>query len=267
VAFIKRNTSGGYNKGYFEGFTRKGYSLITGGVVGFILLIILLASMQTVATGHVGIVTRYGRVLGEQQSGFHFIPPWEHMTAMNVQVQKSQVPAAAATKDLQQVSTTFALNYNLTDGTANQVYKEVGVNYVSNIIDPVVQEEFKAVTAKYNATDLITERAAVQAQTFKDLQAKLENHGITVDNVNIVNFDFSPQFSAAIEHKQVAAQNVLTQQYNLQSAQLQSQAQEKQKTSLSAAYLQLQAIQKWDGKLPNTLAGGGSVFNIPLTGN
>lgn len=240
-------------------------TLCVSGVVAFILLIMLIASMKTVGVGQVGIETRFGRVLGEVQSGFHFIPPWEGLTQMNVQIQKSQVDATAATQDLQSVTTTVAVNYNLTPATANQVYREVGTNYVSTIVDPIVQETFKAVSAKYNATDLVTERAAVQAQTLSDLQTAFQARGITIDNLNIVNFAFSDQYTAAIEAKQVASQNVQTQQYNLQAAQLQAQAQEQQKTSLSPQYLELQAIQKWDGKMPQVVSGGtGNIFGLQL---
>lgn len=238
-------------------------------LIGIIVFFMLVSTVRAVSVGNVGIITRFGKVVGEDQSGLHFIAPWpfESMTGMNVQVQKSQVEASAATLDLQSVSTTVALNYNLTPQTANQVYREVGTNYVATIIDPIVQETFKSVTAKYNATDLVQERAQVQQQTLKDLITAFNDRGITVDNLNIVDFRFSPDFSKAIENKQVEAQNVQAAQYKLQQAGLNAQANQVQDTALTQAILEQQAIAKWDGKLPATLAGGGTVFNIPLQGN
>jgi regulator of protease activity HflC (stomatin/prohibitin superfamily) len=237
-------------------------------IVAFILLFMIVSTVRVVSVGHVGIVTRFGRVVGEDQSGLHFILPWpvEQMTGMNVQIQLSQVPANAATLDLQQVSTTVALNYNLTAQTANQVYREVGTSYVSTIIDPIVQETFKAITAQYNATDLIQERSKVQAETLDALTKAFDAKGITVDNLNIVDFQFSPQYSAAIENKQVEAQNVQTAQYKLQQAQLNAQANQVQDAALSPQILEQQAISKWDGKMPQVVSGGtGNIFGINLT--
>lgn len=249
---------------------KKTVLLIAGPIVGLIIFFMLVSMVRVVSVGSVGIVTRFGKVVGEDQSGLHFILPWpfEGMTGMNVQIQKSQVSASAATLDLQQVSTEVALNYNLTPQTANQVYREVGTNYVSNVVDPIVQETFKAVTAQYNATDLVQERAKVQEQTLAELTTAFKNRGITVDNLNIVNFSFSSAFSNAIENKQVEAQNVQAAQYKLQQAQLNAQANQVQDAALTPNILEQQAIAKWDGKLPsNTVAGGSTLFSIPVGGN
>lgn len=239
------------------------------GVIGVILLFIVISMFRVVSVGTVGIVTRFGKVVGEDQSGFHFILPWpiEGMTGMNIQIQKSQVTASAATLDLQEVSTTVALNYNLTPQTANQVYRQVGTAYVNTVVDPIVQETFKAVTAQYNATDLIQERSKVQEQTLNELTTAFRDRGITVDNLNIVNFDFSKEFSSAIENKQVEAQNVQAAQYKLQQAQLNAQANSVQDAALSPQILEQQAIAKWDGKMPQALSGGSNIFGINLTSN
>jgi regulator of protease activity HflC (stomatin/prohibitin superfamily) len=84
-----------------------------------------------------------------------------------------------------------------------------------------------------------------------------------MQDLSIVDFKFSEEFTKAIEAKQVAAQEAERAQYNLDRAELDAQAQEAQKESLSPLLLQKQAIEKWDGKLPNYL-GSGTVFNIPL---
>lgn len=240
---------------------------IVTGVVLLVLVFMLFGSMQTVGVGQVGILTRYGRVLGEEQSGFHFVPPWENLTTMNVQTQKEQSQESASTKDLQNVTTDVAVNYQLDPSKVMDVYRNIGSDYVNKVVNPQVAAVTKSVTSQYNASDLVDQRPAVEKQLTKELTAALAARNIVVQNVAITNFAFSSQYSAAIENKQVAQQNVQTQQYNLQASQLQAQAQEKQKSSLSSQYLELQAIQKWNGKLPDTLAGGGTVFNIPLQGN
>lgn len=237
-------------------------------LIGLIVVIRLLTCIRSVAVGQVGILTSYGSVKGEVSSGLHFIPPWETVTGMSVQNQKVQVSASAATKDLQTVTTSVALNFNLTPKTANDIYKNVGTKYDSVVIDPILQETVKSVTSQYNATDLIDQRGKVEAQTLNELTKALTNRGVTVDNFSIVDFQFSPQFSAAIESKQVEAQNVAAAQFKLQQANLNAQANQVQDAALTPAILQQQAIAKWDGKMPNAVSGGnGTIFGINIQGS
>lgn len=235
-------------------------------VVG-IFIVLALFCIRVVGVGHVGIVTTFGNVSSEWNSGLHLKAPWpfQSVHTMNVQIQKSQVDASAATQDLQTVTTTVALNYNLTPATANQVYREVGTNYVATVIDPILQETVKAVTSQYQATDLIDRRTEVQNKTFVALQTALEKRGITVDNLSIVNFQFSKEFGDAIEQKQVAAQQVQQATYKLQKAQVDAQANQVQDAALTPAILEQQAITKWNGVMPNSV-GGNSIFGINLQG-
>jgi regulator of protease activity HflC (stomatin/prohibitin superfamily) len=234
-------------------------------IIMLIVVVRLLTCIRSVAVGQVGIISSYGNVKGEVSSGLHFIPPWETVTGMSVQNQKVQVDATAATQDLQTVTATVALNFNLTPKTANDIYKNVGTQYDSVVIDPILQETVKAVTSQYNATDLIDQRSKVEAQTLSDLTKALTNRGVTVDNFSIVNFSFSPQYTAAIENKQVEAQNVAAAQYKLQQSQLNAQANAVQDAALTPAILEQQAIAKWNGAMPNSV-GSGTIFGINLQG-
>lgn len=243
--------------------SRRGY-IIVGGIA--LILLFFLLCYRVVGVGQVGIVTRFGNVNREWQSGAHIKLPWpiESETRMNVQIQKEQQEASAATQDLQTVTTTLALNYHLTPATAGQVFKAIGIDYKTRIIDPVIQEAVKSVTSQYNASELIAQRPKVEAAVFSDLSSKLNARGITVDNASIVNFQFSEAFNQAIEQKQVAQQNAEKAQYDLQTAQLKAQAQQVQAATLTPEYLQLQAIEKWDGHMPSAAVGGSNIFNIPI---
>lgn len=238
---------------------------IVGGVVVGLIILFLLFCFRVVGVGQEGIVTRFGKVSREQGSGVLIKAPWpiEHLTKLSIQNQKVQLEASAATHDLQTVTTTVALNYNLTPATVGQVYRQVGTSYLTVVIDPILQETVKSVTSQYDATDLVDQRPAVEAKTLADLQAALTAKGITVDNFSIVNFSFSKEFSDAIEQKQVAAQQVQQAQYKLQQAQLNAQANQAQVAALTPAVLEQQAIQKWDGVMPKVV-GGSSIFNIPI---
>lgn len=232
-------------------------------VLAFILLV---NSIKVVGVGQVGIVTRFGQITREASSGIIFKLPVEHLIKMDIKTQKEQQDASAATKDLQTVKTTIALNYHLTPTTARKVFQQVGTQYQTVTIDPIIQEAVKSVTSQYNAAELISERPKVEQALNDRLISKLTDRGITVDNVSIVNFKFSTAFDAAIEQKQVSQQNAQKAQYDLQTAQLKAQAQDVQAKTLTPEYLQLQAIERWDGKMPAYL-GSGTVFNIPLQGN
>lgn len=244
--------------------TNKQITFLVG--TGLALVLFLSMCVRIVGVGQVGIVSRFGKVTREVPSGLTVKAPWpiERIVNLNVQVQKEQDDTQAATADLQDVTATLALNYNLERGKVRQVYERIGTDYKNRIIAPAVQEAFKATSAQYTANDLLTKRPEVKAKALSVLRTRLESQGITVDDLSIVNFKFSDDFTKSIEQKQVAQQNAERAQFELQKAQLDAQAQNVQKASLSAELLQKYAIDKWNGQMPQYV-GGGSVFNIPLT--
>lgn len=231
-----------------------------------ILLILFFNSLVVVKSGYVGVVTTFGKATGEAQPGVSWkIPFIQGITGMDTKIVGDEQNAPAATQDLQTVSTDLILNYNLTPGAVDNVFRTIGPTYQATVIDPVVQETVKSITSSYNAQDLIQSRPAVQAKMLTALQNALTKYGFTVDNISIINFQFSQAYSQAIENKQVEAQNVAAAQYKLQQAQLNAQANQVQDAALTPAILEQQAISKWDGKLPNnTVAGGSTLFSIPV---
>jgi prohibitin 2 len=234
-------------------------------VVGVVLLVAIFC-VRSVDAGKVGIITRFGEINREAQSGLALKLPWpiEQIHYMDTQIQKQQEESTAATADLQDVSATLAVNYALNREEATHVYKEIGEDYNNRVVIPAVQESFKAATAQYTAAELLTKRPEVKAKALDSIKKRIEPYGIRVDDLSIVNFSFSADFSKSIEAKQVAAQDAERAKFNLEKAQLDAQAQNAQKESLSPELLQKYAIDKWDGKMPQYV-GGGSVFNIPLT--
>jgi regulator of protease activity HflC (stomatin/prohibitin superfamily) len=230
-----------------------------------ILLILVFGSFATVNSGYVGVVTTFGKVTSEMQPGVHLKwPIVQSVTAMNVQVQKDQTDETAATNDLQDVTTTVALNYHLNHAQVDNIFVNLTAQYQDNFISPIVSEAVKSATAKYTAEQLLTERPAVTTAIENDLVAKLQPHGIVVDQFSVVNFAFSQQFTSAIEAKQAAQQQAEQAQFTLQKAQLDAQANQVQDAALTPAILEQQAISKWDGKMPTTVSGSASIFSIPV---
>lgn len=239
--------------------------IIVGGVLGVVLIWLAFASTVAIGTGKIAVMTRFGKVTGQELGeGFHFKNPLDKANEYDIKVLKEETEAAAASKDLQDVKSTLVINYRIEAGKISEIHRTIGIYYKIKLIDPAVQEVFKGATAKFDATQLITDRAAVKADAFNELTARLGRYGIIVQDLSITNFSFSPEFTDAIEAKQVAAQEAERAKFNLDKANLDAQAQAAQKTSLSAELLQKYAIDKWDGKMPQYL-GGSSVFNIPLT--
>jgi|SRR6266404_3534636 len=239
------------------------------GVIAIIILLLVFGSFTIVAAGHVGVVTRFGAVNRVVSPGMIFkIPLVESVNQMETRTQKEQVDAAAASKDLQEVKSTIALNYHLDGTKAVVVYQNIGIEYVDRVIAPAMQEAFKATAAQFTAEELIGKREAVKQAAYARLKERLARYNIIVDDFNIVNFDFSQDFNSAIEQKQVAQQNLERAKIEANTAITQAQGQAnaqkvlKDNGSLTPEYLEYVAIQKWDGKMPNA-TNGVPFINIP----
>ena len=243
-------------------------------VVLFGLALALLGfSIYTVPAGSVGVITRWEAVNRTVQPGLGLkIPIAERLHIMDIRTQKEQVDVSAASRDLQVVTSTIAVNYRLDGKFALDVYQNVGVNYLDILVSPAIQNVFKATTAKYTAEELITKREEVRLKAEEALAAQLVEYHVIVENFNVVNFDFSAEFNAAIEAKQVAQQQVETAKQRLAQAQVDaqtaiaqaqgqadSQAVLKNSGALTPEYLEYLALTKWNGILP-AVTGGSTPF-------
>ena len=243
--------------------------LIGGGVVAILLLAFLFSSFAVVGAGERGVI--FSQITGVKDiqlgEGLHFkLPFLEEILSIDVKVQKSQTEASAASKDLQNVSSTIAVNFHIDPSRAHKVYQEIGLSYKERVIDPAVQEAVKGVTAHFTAEELITRRAEVKEEVKLDLAARLVKFNILIDEFSIIDFQFSPEFNAAIELKQGAEQSALKARRDLDrikieaeqrvtQARAESEAQNLQRETLTPILLQLRAIEKWDGKLPSVSGG------------
>lgn len=259
------------------------------GVVALFLLILVLAFLPftTVDSGERGVVTKFGKVDSKVlEPGFHIINPFStDVIKMDVRVQKDEVEATAASKDLQTVSAKVALNYRLDPKEVARIYTDVNKEYSVKIISPKLQEAVKAATAKYTAEELITKRAVVKDEMKLAMQEKLNGSGILLDDFNIVNFDFSTQFNAAIEAKVTAeqkakeAQNKLVQvqaeaqqtieksKAEAENIRLQSQAANNDKfIQLKQLEVQLEQARRWNGVLPVNVYGSAPIPFLQVGG-
>ena len=181
-------------------------------VVAIILgtLTTFLGCITTVDTGHVGIVKTFGKVEDYTfDSGMHFKAPWKNVVPMNNQVQKLTLKLSCFSSDIQEVTTDYTINYQISRTNAQALYRNVGVNYPDTVITPVAQESVKTIMANYTAEDLIGQREKLAAEIEELLSINLDKYNIEVVSSAIENMDFTDSFTTAVEAKQVAAQNKL----------------------------------------------------------
>ncbi len=247
----------------FDGRNRIRIGRIAAAIVGGIVLLwLFFASTVVVGTGEIAVMTRFGRVTGQELGeGFHIKNPLDTANKYDVKVLKADAKATAASKDLQDIHATLVLNYSLEPGEISEIHQNVGTAYQEKLIDPAIQEVFKASTAGYDATQLITSRAEVKKVATDLLRDRLSPHGIRVtdEGLSITNFQFSPEFTEAIEAKQVAQQNAARARFNLEASKTDAEAQKAQAATLSEFYLQKLFLEKWNGVLPEVM---GSEFGF-----
>ncbi len=249
-------------------------------IAAALILLLLLKPWVQVGAGQRGVVLNFGAVqetaLGE---GLHFrIPMVQEVVQIDVKVQKATTDAAAASSDLQDVSSTVAINYHIDPEKSNIVYQTIGIEFKERIIDPAVQEVVKAITAKYTAEQLITRRPAVSDAMKTTLTERLKDYNITVDAFSIVGFSFSKIFMEAIESKQTADQLAQKAQRDLErikieaeqkitSARAEAESLRLQRVNISRELIDLRrveanikAIEKWNGILPQVTGNGAVPF-------
>ncbi len=276
-----------------KGSEKKEFKGVKWIVIGIAAILVAVNSFTIVPAGNTGVVLTLGEVSDKGlDAGFHLKVPFiQKVQHMSNKIQVYETPASAVSKDLLTVSSNIAVNYKLVSDNSPKMYEEVGAEYQTILIAPVVQECMKSATAKYTAEELITERAAVGEEVKASLDSKLNDYGIYIEKFNIVNFDFSTEFNNAIEAKQVAEQNLLKTKTEQQQAIEIANAEAKKKTiaadaqaqaTLTEAHAQAEAnklleesltekiiayeqIQKWNGVMPKvTGSDSGLLINMDI---
>ena len=240
-------------------------------LVGFLLLDMVFIQ---VGPGQRGVLMTFGAVQkGVLDPGLHMrIPFVQTIELLDVRIQNSEDPQTAASKDLQDVTTKVAVNWSIDPKDAQWVYQQIGDEdaMVGKIIDPAVANAIKAVTAQYNAEELVEKRNQIRQQITDQIVSTLSAYKVKVEAVNITNFSFSPEYAQAIEQKQVAQQKAQQAEYDLQrvkveaqqrvaDAEGQAQAQKLMQATLTPDFIQYQAVQKWNGVLPQVVGGQGTM--------
>lgn len=266
---------------------------IAAAVVFSTIMVIIINPFYQVSSGYTGVLLNFGSVQQVTLNpGLHFaVPFYQDIERVSSQPQTSQSDETAATHDLQTVATSVAVTFHIDPAEAPYFYqnfRDFGT-LGQRVIAPAVSNDVKAVTANYDAEELVTKRDIVDSQIKDLVTSSLSQYHLTIETVNIANFAFSDGYTQAIEAKQVAQQQALQAQYTLQQSQitaqqqvvqakaqadaavdtaqgqasallLTSQAQAKANAliaqSLTPVLLQQKALDRWDGTLPHYLTAG-----------
>jgi len=247
----------------------------------------------TVQAGHVGVVERFGQVRESTlQPGFHLTSYFEHVRPVDIRTQRHNYVTEAFSSDIQQVGLTIAVNENISPEAAYKLYTTVGMNYLENLLEPRLMENAKVVISKYTAESLIANREKLSSEVLVKMQEDMAQYGIIVTAISIENIDFTDQYEAAIEAKQVATQekqkaqteqermtmeetqqaerkriaaqaaadvqkiNADAEAYAVQvKAEAESEANKKLNASLTSELIEYNKILKWNGALPQFTGG------------
>jgi len=253
------------------------------GLVGGIALVAVVVAFESftiVPPGHVGVQVTMGKTNLESAlpEGVTFVNPISSVRNVNVQLQKATLTnQSAGTKDMQQVHTDIVVNFRLKPNMVPTIYKEFGLNVDEKVLGPAISEAFKTVTGQYTSEELILQREAVSQAILARLQAKVNQFDIVVSNISLVNFGFSKAYQDAIDAKMIATQSKLKAEQDLQRITIEAKSRiaeaEGEAKAIAiqaqainsqggAAFVQLEAIKKWDGNLPNVMSGAMPFINV-----
>jgi len=198
-------------------------------LVGLVFLVIALIgslSMVIVPAGSVGVVTAFGAVQDEAlQPGLHFRLPFINTVhEMTTRVQPHPfADIEAASAEYQSVRLTGIMNYHIDGEFAAGLYQRVGDDFAGKILDPAFNDYIKTVVPTYSITEILPKRDEIRSKAKADLQANLDHYHIVIDDIYLANVAFSPEYTAAIEAKQVAQQQVSTEQQILAQKRIQAE--------------------------------------------
>lgn len=209
----------GFNRGPVVNVGGRTALRAIGVFAGVVLLLILLwASVAYVPSGHVGVLTLFGRVTGDVlPEGTHFVNPFKYNNTLSVRTQEVKEQASVPSQEGLIITLDTSLLFRLDASRAADVYQKIGGKYLDVVVEPNLRSTIRAVTAAHSANALYTgEREKVAQQMFIDLSTELNKRGLIVENILLRDIQLPPTLKASIEAKQQAEQESLAMSFRLQ---------------------------------------------------
>jgi regulator of protease activity HflC (stomatin/prohibitin superfamily) len=200
--------------------------MIRTGIALFFIVVggglTVIRSVHSVQAGEVGLVYRFGDIVGQRKAGLSLIAPWETFDTADIKLQKIRPESKcsngltecleAFSTETQDVFVQATLNISVNPTDVQDLYRTVGPDYADKVIRPRLLQAFKDETVKYKSVDIAPHREQIRAAAKEQLRTELSKFSINVDDLLIDNIDFRPEFKTAIEAKQSASQEALRQE-------------------------------------------------------
>jgi len=206
--------------------------LIGLGIAAFLLVILIFSAVTKVGTGHVGVLSLFGKVSGETLGeGIHLINPLKTNNELSIQTQTLKESANVPSSEGLMMSLDTSLIYHLNPDRAAEVFQKIGADYETVVVEPTLRSAIREATASHTANALYTgEREMVAKQIYDQVTTQLNQRGLTVENVLLRDIQLPATLKAAIEAKQQAEQESLAMNFRLQK-----ETQEAQRKRIEAA--------------------------------
>lgn len=245
------------------------------GIVALLLLSVVISSIYSIAPGYRGVLVTLGKVSPHSYvNGVGFkIPFVSEMVKVDVRTQKMTKDASSYTSDIQTANLKFNIQYDLVAENVHVLYEKVGMDYENKLVIPALNDVLKEVIGKWQAQELISNLDKARVEITKHLNDRLDKRYFQNAQFLFENTDYSDSFEKAIEDKVIAEQKAqeavnntkrITEEANQKiiTAKAEAEAMEIKSEALSKnkGLTEYEAVQKWDGKLPQYMLGNSTPF-------
>lgn len=243
---------------------------LTAKLIVLLVLVVLFLSFYTIPSGKMGVLATFNKVADNPVApGLHLkVPVMQTIAKVSTQTQKITVSEECYTKDVQTATLYCEINYNVIPLKTARLYTEVGRNYEDKVIMPVIRGVIKNVIGTYDATNIVNNRENIRVVIERNIREELSDKYFENIFIQLSNIDYAEQFEKSILEKQVAEQEALRAKnvtvkiqeesnQKIIAAKAEAEALELKARALekNSKLVELEAIQKWDGKLPTYMMG------------
>ena len=201
----------------------RGLIVIVLAVIVFVIWVgahTALSALKQIEAGHVGVVYQFGEIVGQRGEGLQFVAPWQEIRTESIRVQRHRFDNVSGfSSETQDVIVSATVNYQVDPRAVQELYRTVGPNWFDTLVEPRINQFFKAETVKYKTVDIAPNREEIRLAVQSELDDALQEYSITVTDLLIDNIDFNADFKRSIEEKQIAAQNALREQERIVQSQ------------------------------------------------
>ncbi len=249
-------------------------------IVAVIVVSVAGCGIKVVDTGQRGIKTRFGEIASNSlPEGLYFFNPiTTKIIEIDTRVQRKDNETECYTRDVQQAHIKYTINYRLQQDKAHIMFRDVGPDWEQRLISQVVEGTLKEVIGVWDAVDLISNRDKATTAAFEQIRADLAQRFVEVSRFEVTDIAYTREFEQSVEQKVIAQQKAIEEQNR--TKQIEEQARQKvlsaeaeaksmqiraEALEQNAKLVEWEAVQKWNGILPQYMLGNGTMPFINLT--